>query len=551
MCAMDALDVTTGTRVALDQCRHNREFGDRACWGGMLGRVAYSNIGFDRPGNYPNEVFYSCQNHEEEDFKDENLMKCEVCNRFFREDSMATDLVCNTCLDQERLRDQSFWVRLTPKNINSFCVSDILNKAMRLMSPLNLPHTLVSYGVVRCTVDYRIPQGMDPSAVPITLFRDINAGGLSTQLDAIRQLLNDAKQAGATRALLSLDENKDIEVFADAYPLIDGRGGEGNLILAQISWANAYAIMVPFMMCCAILMFFIWLMKGGQSFFSASVPVSDYSAQLQASREETVSIEYVLIMAGVLIFTVLVGLCVAVRYRAQCLRFLKIFIFLDLLLLFMLGTGMMIFLAATFVGLSLEVMSTCLFVWNFACVGMFCLYHDVPQKLHQFSLVSLFIVMGVMMAGTLNEWICFFFVLMFALADAVSLWRPQWQLLSPFTMLPTLQQHINPAFQNPRILYPITGATLRSFDFLWVGLAFAAVTPTVVSSVSLCVIMLGTLAIDLFVGPYANYVTGFRPTPVAFALLCIIMIVGEDMLAPCLLSHNMLTTTPTLIDETS
>jgi len=205
-------------------------------------------------------------------------------------------------------------------------------------------------------------------------------------------------------------------------------------------------------------------------------------------------------------------------------------------------------LFATFIGLSLEVVSTGLAVWNFGAVGMFCLYHDVPAKLHQFFLVSLFVVMGVMMAGTLNEWICFFFVLMFATADAVSMWKPQWQLLSPFTMLPTLQQHLNPAFQNPRILYPIAGATLRSFDFLWVGLAFAAVTPTVVSAVSLCVVLLGTLVIDLFVGPYVDYLTGFRPTPLAFLLLCLIMLVGEDMLAPCLLSQNMLTASPTYID---
>lgn len=553
MCGMDALDTETGQPVDLERCRHNGL--ERACWGAMVGRVAYSNLGFDRPGNFPHEVLYSCQTHDEEDFKDEHLLKCEVCNRLFREESMATELVCNTCFDQERLRDKSHWVQLTKKHIDAFCVSDILNKAMRLTNLLNMPHTLVSYGLVHCTVDYRIPEShedeaLDLSAVPITLFRDVNARGLSAQLSSIRTLLLEAKQAGATRALLSLDENKDIEVFGDTFPLLDGRTGEMNLTLAKLSWANANTILFPFIMSCVILMFFIWLMKGKNMNpydSSSSMPVSDYSAQLEASREETVSIEYVLIMAGVLIFTVLIGLCVAVRYRTQCLKFLKIFIFLDLLLLFMLGSGMMLFLVATFIGLPLEIISTGLLVWNFGCVGMYCLYHDVPEKLQQFFLVSLFVVMGVMMAGTLNEWICFFFVLMFAMADAVSMWKPQWQLLSPFSMLPTPNQHLNPAFQNPRILYPINGATLRSFDFLWVGLAFASITPTVISAVSLCILLLGTLVIDLFVGPFVDYMTGFRPTPMAFLLLCIIMLLGESMLAPCLLSHNMLTTTPIYI----
>jgi hypothetical protein len=54
-------------------CRHTGGFVG-GCWGRVTGHVVYSsNQFYQRGGNYPREVLYSCVEHRDEDFKDEEL----------------------------------------------------------------------------------------------------------------------------------------------------------------------------------------------------------------------------------------------------------------------------------------------------------------------------------------------------------------------------------------------------------------------------------------------------------------------------------------------
>jgi len=76
------------------------------CWGRITARVVYTNSKlYPRGGNYPREVLYSCEEHRDEDFKDEDLFWCRACNRFTRESSFHGEMTCKVCHDEKILQN--------------------------------------------------------------------------------------------------------------------------------------------------------------------------------------------------------------------------------------------------------------------------------------------------------------------------------------------------------------------------------------------------------------------------------------------------------------
>ncbi len=53
---------------------------------------------------------------------------------------------------------------------------------------------------------------------------------------------------------------------------------------------------------------------------SGSSPQSNYATQLQQSREETVSLEYILIMFAIFAVVLLCGVFLAMRFRERCIQ---------------------------------------------------------------------------------------------------------------------------------------------------------------------------------------------------------------------------------------
>lgn len=158
----------------------------------MRGRLVYDNQMYRRGGNYPKEVLYSCQLHSQEDYKDQELFKCECCSRMFRQDSMWGEIICNSCYDRENLRDVSKWIDLAKfsskfnsnstvfgasgREMRSLGLSEIFDKTLHVANRKNIPHTLQSYGSYAFDLNCTVPEEdrVDSAAVPLDMFRERN-----------------------------------------------------------------------------------------------------------------------------------------------------------------------------------------------------------------------------------------------------------------------------------------------------------------------------------------------------------------------------------------
>jgi len=539
VCADYHWDEKTARPVQIDQCRHGTAFAERACWGTMSSRCVYSNQFFHRPGNFPQELLHSCQLHEEDDFKDQDLFRCTICQRFFRRPSMWEEVTCKTCYDNENLRDKSKWILLTPSSIKDFGLDTLFNNLLILANPKNLPHTLKEYGASRCRLDYRMPDGSvqyNHDNVPFDLFRAVNHRRVNHYVSQLKEACKEAAEAGETRAVLVLTPERTVKLFADKYPVLQGYAGEMHIKLTQRAWNNVWKIVSPFLVCCVVVMLFKYTIFNTES--GDTVVATAYAAQLQDSQDSSAQLEWVLILAGVFLVVMFLALLMAVRFREQCVKVLKGFVFLDLLFLYVLGGLLMVYMGAMITGLQLETISTAVALWNFGILGMLSLYAKVPPYFQRIFRVALFSVMSVMMVQTLNKWIVFFFAAAFALYDFMSAHKPAWRLLCPFLLPPNTPL----AQYSPRILYPINGAVLRSVDILWFGIAFALVDASLASLFSVCTVLMFSLIACVFVGPYLGFGSGFRPVILAFAMLVVFMVL-EVPLSSFINHQNLLTTT--------
>lgn len=532
-CAGLCVDEDTGEAVELDRCRHATAFAERACWGDMIGRNVFAGY-YDTLGNFPTEVVYSCQLHEEDDFKDDSLFRCFVCQRLFREESMCSDnLICEVCYDAETLREKDSWVKLTKKNIMKFGMGNVFENALSLVDKESLPHTLVSYGKSTFHVDCsRLEENEEEeqeykqNEVPLEVFTEINHQHVEQQLSILRNFLTEALESGKTRAILVYDDKHNLEVLADNHPIVNGRSGHRFLHLTQIAWANGKRIIWPYIGVLLTIAGFLYIPG-----ISTSYATYAYAAQLQSSQDQTNSVQYILIMLGVFIFTLLVTFCLFVRFRQQCIKFLKIFIFADLLVLFLIGVGVLLFFLTTILSLPLDYASFSIVVWNSAASGMFALYNDVNPSMHRISMACLFAVMGVMMVATLSTYIVLLLAGLFAACDIVSAIRPNFQVFQNFIVFPTPP---HPQFHNPRIYYPVDGAVVRPIDLLWFGLALKLVNTDLVTLTTTVMSLLACLVITVFVTPYLGYSSSVRPVPFAVIVIVVCALLVPSTIGPML-----------------
>lgn len=543
VCAARALDEITGQPVGLDRCRHGVQFNDRACWGVMKGRNVFeSNTGYPLHGNFPTEILYSCQTHEEDDYKDNELFKCEVCQLLFRESMAGDNVCCRVCFDAETLRDKENWIPLNKKKIQEFGFGDIFHKTLRLMDLRSLPDSLQSYGTAKIVASHRFDRDRHRTdQVPIDVFCTVNRTLINNHISNLRIHLSTAFEEGKTRAVLVYNQNEEIEVLADSHPIVHGMAGYRHLQLTQVAWHNGLRIITPFAICCILLGGFLWFMNPA---ISTNGATSALSAQLASQQQETLTPQYILIMAAVFVFALLVALCLFIRCRQQCIWFLKVFIFFDLLFLFVLGVGMLLVFTVSLIALPLDLLTYGLLTWNFAGAGMFALYNDVPASMHRFFMASLFTVMGAMMIFTLDYYIILFFAFLFALGDRISAIRPQCQILVPFMLPPTAP---NPQFRNPRLFYPVDGGILRSIDLLWYGLGLKLVSasPDMITMTAGAVSMMYALVRAVFIGPYFGSSADLRPVPIAFVLVILLRVMGDTVLRPCVAGQLVWSTTTT------
>ena len=241
--------------LKIAQCKYFGSF-QGGCWGRVNGRIVYSNCDYQQGGNYPCEILFSCEAHNEEDFTDEGLDKCQNCEKLFRKKSMINPhgLICKTCYDSKKLQQKCIWVNLNKKGLKQFNFSHICQYTLNVADRRNLPKSLKSYGKIKAQLTYEIPQrrnrnndedqedddnnglrqrrnrnnndieqgdndmdeekndiphNIDLSRISINTFWENNEPRISSMMDKFKETLKTAQSRKTTRAVLVYYDGKD------------------------------------------------------------------------------------------------------------------------------------------------------------------------------------------------------------------------------------------------------------------------------------------------------------------------------------------------------
>merc|ERR1712038_1377138 len=133
--------------------------------------------------------------------------------------------------------------------------------------------------------------------------------------------------------------------------------------LAMTAWHSALQIIYYFFTVVILVTIAVNIVKGADT---GSTTTNAYTSSLQSGREEPIPITLVLLFCGVFIVAIIVGLYLAFRFRECCMKCLKLFIFLDLLLLLLLGSFVLLHLVMSLAGLTVDNFTSFIVVWNFS-----------------------------------------------------------------------------------------------------------------------------------------------------------------------------------------
>jgi hypothetical protein len=332
-----------------------------------------------------------------------------------------------------------------------------------------------------------------------------------------------------SRALLVYGEAGGVEVLADQRAVTDGKEGEEQLRLAQLTWAYCLEILYPVAILMAVVVYFSGLFSASV-LYSAYDGSTDYSYYLRdSSSSDWQQTEIALLIGGAMVaFMFLVAFCMQ-RYRERCEYWFKRFLVLDIALIYIIGLGSMLVVLAQAWSWPVDLASFSLVVWNVAVVGVVSLYHPVPPAVHRLSVALIHCIMAVMMLVTLRVYFILVFVGLAALVDVLAELRVM-RFMSPFVIPPAVEL----VHDTPRILYTVGPLRLRSVDFMWFAMLAGSVARTCNSIASAILLILAALAIVTFVLPYCG--KRFRPLPVAYVVTVVIILMWESLLVPALLA---------------
>jgi len=502
------------------------------CWEQVRGRVIYSNQYYSRGGNYPREVLYSCREHRDEDFKDEELHWCRACERFTREGSFFGDMTCKVCHDENNLQNTEIWVPLTTTGIKSFNFNHVLSHTLNIADRRNLPATLKRYGTAKCTLDLtfedEIGGDMDFSEAPIKSFWEANSQKIRLQVHTLKKRLERAKKKNETRALLLYRGTSTIEVHADKGLLFDGPEGQDYVNLTIQAWGEFYSIIGPIVGTLIAVLLFLGQIT---EFTNGATAVKPGPVSLPDQPKPKPSTEiYVIIVALVTIFLAMFCL---IRFRQWCEIIFRSFMVIDIFMILALGAGILCMVTATNLKISTDIISMLAATWNFGIVGLLTFYKPVAEILHRGFLVTLFGLMAIITSSVLG-WYVLLFVVLSAGADVLVMIRPRFAgLLTPF-LLPTNFQVPN---TTPRIFYEVNGLRLRATDFIFYGQMASVATASIVEvSVGYIYILVGC-TLCIYVLPFFS--KNVRPLPIAFIFMLLSLFTVDQILNPYLTDETM------------
>lgn len=511
-------------------CRHEGGFHTgRGCWGSVRGRIVWSNNDYHFPGNFPQEVLYSCHTHAEDDAADEDLDMCQYCESFFHEDSMYDGTICRVCHDNVRLRDRKLWVQLTRQNIERFNFSDIVHRCFLPADRRNLPTTLKSYGTVECALSYQLDpellhsddiKEIQEGKVPVLMFIKQNRWKVEAAVNDVRERLLAAAEQEDTRALLCFDEKHQVEVLADKSVIVDGEEGESYLHVTVRSWIFAADIFYPL---ASVMLFTLLLVHmlddyvglnntRTSSSFSHLIDGDDGASKVQLNPA------FAMVMGFIFLVFVAGMVVLAFRYREQCDRIFRRLLVMDILIMFVICSYMIAYMGLEKLSIVCDFPTVSVAVWNFASVGLYTLYYPVPRALHHFYLIFFNILMSVCFIAIFGPWLLFFVLFIASLADILSELRPHLRVMGPFLAPadPQLEE------ETPRIFYPIGELRIRHHDLMWYGLMMGLVQWDYLSVVTCFTAIMASICIFIFIFPFFS--KRFTPLPVALALTIMLSI---------------------------
>jgi len=514
-------------------CRYGGGFVG-GCWGQLSGRVVYSNQFYPLGGNYPREVLYSCHEHRDEDFKDEELEWCRACERFTREGSFFGEMTCKVCFDEKNLQNREIWVPLTTSGIKNFNFNHVLAHTLTIADQRNLPTTLKNYGNTNFTLDLTFEdeevEDIDFSEAPIKAFWMANSQKIRLQVHALKKRLEKAKKKNETRALLLYRGSNRVEIHADKGLLFDGSDGQDYINLTIQAWGEFYNILGPILgTLLAVLLFLNQILD-----FMNGLPIPGSDPiNLPDKPQESSSLAQYIIIGFICVIIAVVGLCFLRRFRTLFERIFRIFMVADIFLILAIGAGVLAMASADNLNISTDIISMGFAAWNFGIVGLLAFYKPVPQVMHRVFLVTLFGLMAIILGSVLGLW-TLVFILVFAGTDVFAMLRPRFAThFTPF-LLPTNFQVPN---TNPKIFYEINGLRLRATDFLFYGLMAVFTTESIVQvTIGYTGILFGC-TLCVYVLPFFS--KKIRPLPVSFLLLLLSLFLTDQILNPYLINSSI------------
>jgi len=513
-------------------CRYEGGFVG-GCWDRVTGRVVYSNNNFyQRGGNYPREVLYSCNAHRDEDFKDEDLHWCQACERFTRESSFFGEMTCKVCHDEKILQNREIWIPLTDLGIKNFSFNNILSHTLNMADRQNLPSTLKLYGNTSFTLDLTFEDevgNVDYSAVPIRPFWTANAQRIRLQVHDLKKKLLQAKKEKDTRALLLHNGNEQIQVWADPGLLFEGAHGQDYINLTIHALGEFYGIVGPILINLFVVLLFLRQIEEFNS--NSYMPISPIFLPDMPRTSSSNKMEFV--YAFIAILGTFLFIFYMIRFREQFVALFRWFTAIDIFFILAAVPGILLMVSSVNLNINTDVFSAGFFAINFGIIGLLPFYKPVGEVVHRVFIVTLFGLVAITV-GTVMESAALLFVALFAMTDVYAMLRPRFGAhFIPFILPRNFEVPMTP----PIVFYQINGLCLRSTDFLFYGMMASFSTSILVARIIGYIGILFGCVLCLYVLPFFS--KKIRPFPVAFAFLLVSLFLTDQILNPYLADNTL------------
>ena len=378
---------------------------------------------------------------------------------------------------------------------------------------------------------------LDRSQIPLTTFLSYNATRLDRTIDSLQSKLRQARDDGANRALLVLDDQERIEVLADSRVIADGIEGESHLRLVNSVWSKALHLIYPLILLFALSSLFAplfhrLLKPPGDAVISGYVYRLQWKSDEDPPYLDLNDLTLLFGILGVFFLLLVIGVILWCRYRRHFELVFRKFLAIDIFAIFWLGTMALMVVGDLVLHVPADWLSLLVVSINVACLSVYALYYDVNAQLHAYIIVYLNAIMAILLAGAIGMYVTIPFTLLFSLLDVLSHVLPHRRILPPLLVpdgwiIPT----------KPSILLSVANVYVRPGELMWYGLlvTFVGVGLDVLVVLGCTGIWVGLVLVMPYVSGARRY---RRPLAVMFCWCMLLWWKYNDVIWPARLLWN-------------